>query len=688
MPNPRSSPARRPSGVARPLPRLRPGVEACEPRLLMSHAPHRVAVAAHAAHVSAAAKKAAVPKNVLIFVADGLRPGSINATDTPTMNALRKLGVNFVNSHAIFPTFTTPNSAAIATGHYPGDTGDFSNTVFAGYPVTPAGSSQTPFLESDAVLQDVDEHFGGNFLGEESLLAFARAKGYNTAAIGKLGPVLIQDVTQNNLQNGAVPPPQTVIIDDSTGKAGGVPLSSDVQSRLQAAGLPIVAPDRTNGASSTSQQSNGFSGSNTAPGTLAANVNQQQFFADAATKAVLPSFVASGRPFAMVYWSRDPDGSQHNQGDSLNSLTPGINGPTSRAGVHNADSNLAQILAFLNANKALAKNTDIFVTADHGFSTISRNAADASGGTISDYASTQTYAGVNPGFLPVGFVAIDIAHELNLSLFDPDTTVTNNGVKTYAPVDAAKGQKPRSGDGLIGGTGAIQGNDAQVVVAANGGSDLIYVPGRDPATVKRIADFLAQQGYTSGVFVDDAFGSIPGTLPLSSINLKGTAQLPTPAIVLNFRTFSTDAANPLNTGVEVADSGLQQGQGMHGSFGRQDTFNTMIAFGPDFKKRFTDKSPVSNADIALTLAKALRLKVPAGNGNLTGRAIGEALVRGPRTVKTKKGVLASAAGPNGQITYLNFQAVGKTKYFDAAGYAGRTVGLVTSTAKAKGPKGG
>jgi hypothetical protein len=35
--------------------------------------------------------------------------------------------------------------------------------------------------------------------------------------------------------------------------------------------------------------------------------------------------------------------------------------------------------------------------------------------------------------------------------------------------------------------------------------------------------------------------------------------------------------------VEIADTGLQQGQGMHGSFSRADTFNNMAAIGPDFK---------------------------------------------------------------------------------------------------------
>jgi Type I phosphodiesterase / nucleotide pyrophosphatase len=74
-------------------------------------------------------------RNIIIFVADGLRYGSVNPEDAPTMDALRQAGTYFSNSHAVFPTFTTPNASAIATGHYLGDTGDFSNTLYPGFPI-------------------------------------------------------------------------------------------------------------------------------------------------------------------------------------------------------------------------------------------------------------------------------------------------------------------------------------------------------------------------------------------------------------------------------------------------------------------------------------------------------------------------------------------------------------------------
>ncbi|MBW4474517.1 MAG: alkaline phosphatase family protein [Stenomitos rutilans HA7619-LM2] len=651
-------------------------------------------------------------RNAIIFIADGLRPSSVNEKDAPTLLSVRQEGVHFINSHSLFPTFTTANASAIATGHYLGDTGDFSNTIFSDFPVPNSAGTITPFLENDAVLADVNDRFNQNYLNEETLLALARKAGYSTAAIGKLGPVAIQDVTQVNRVNGVVPIPQTVIVDDSTGKTGGIPLPTDVTAVLTSdayftntyvptyTAASTIAPARTNGAPACTspgvpaqcRDSNGFSGNNTTPGTDQPNTFQQKYFVDVLTRAVLPTFKNRGKPFVAVYWSRDPDGTQHNQGDSLGSLLPGINGPTARAAVKNADANLKQILETLKQLR-LDQTTDVVITADHGFSTISKSVVSRSGTFTKSYAATQTYSGVNTGFLPVGFVAIDLAHFLNLPLYDADTPIVpldSTGNVTYAtvkpgePVTPTQLQFPRNGDGVIGGGGqVINGKtDASVVVAANGGSDLIYLPSGNPTQangktlIENLVDFLSSQDYISGIFADDTFGNIPGALPLSAINLKGTALTPTPALAINFRTFSVSLANPLKTGVEIADSGLQQGQGMHGSFSRSDTYNNMAAIGPDFKSHFTDLLPVSNVDLPLTIAKILNLTVPS-TSTLQGRVLSEALAGGsnkrPDGVKTVR----SAKNPvSNQETILNYQVVDKTRYFDAAGFHGRTVGLI------------
>src|SRR5580704_17342474 len=211
------------------------------------------------------------PHNVVLFVADGLRFRMVDDRTATTMAAIARNGVSLLNSHALFPTFTTANASAMATGHLLGDTGDFSNTIDAGFEVPGAGKSLTPFLESDVVLGDVDEHFSGNYLDEVTILKLARNKGYSTASIGKIGPALIFDPTERSGE-------QTVLVDDATGTPKGIPLSADVSQRLQAANLPLLAPTRG---------ANGVPGNVTTPGTLTANVAQQDYFAAVTTQAVL-----------------------------------------------------------------------------------------------------------------------------------------------------------------------------------------------------------------------------------------------------------------------------------------------------------------------------------------------------------------------------------------------------------------
>ena len=315
------------------------------------------------------------------------------------MAELRDKGVNFKNSHSLFPTFTTANASAMATGHFLGDTGDFSNTIYTGYPVAVADGTVTPFLEADPVLRDVDEHFGGDYLNEETMLKMARAKGYSTAAIGKLGPTLIFDHTDKIGTDGL----HSIVIDDSTGSKNGVPLSDEMKAALTKANLPLATPSRGD---------NGKAGDAKTAGTVVPNTAQQAYFADVAAKIVLPMFKARNKPFVLVFWSRDPDGSQHNNGDSLNTVTPGINGPTSLAGIKNADDNLAQLRKALD-DLGLAATTNIIVSSDHGFSTISKESKTSP-------SAKNTYADTPKDFLPMGFLAIDLAKTLDLPLFDPN----------------------------------------------------------------------------------------------------------------------------------------------------------------------------------------------------------------------------------------------------------------------------
>ena len=575
------------------------------------------------------------PHNVVIFVADGLRSRAVNDNTAPNMAALARQGVFLVNSHSVFPTFTMANASAIATGHQLGDTGVFSNTLYVGHPLPSAANSLTPFIENNAVLGDLDGQFGGNFLNEDTIVELARDKGYSTAVIGKHGPTLLFSHTE---RSGS----QTIVIDDTTGSAQGIPVSPEMVERLKTAGLATATPSRG---------ANGVAGNATTPGTKVANVIQQDYLAAVATRAVLPLFAARNRPFLLVFWSRDPDGTQHNQGDSFLTLTPGIDGLTSLAAIRNADDNLGRIRAAL-AELGLSENTDIVVTADHGFATISKE-------SVSSAAAQAHHADTPPGHLPRGFLAFDLAKALEMPLIDPDDN--------YAVVP--EGAHSRNGNGLIGG----DKDHPQVIVAANGGSDLIYIPDGDKVLADKVVAVLLTQDYVSGIFVDERLGRIAGTLSLADINLDGTAVTPRPAIVVNFRSFDTVCGEPVRCPVVVADAALQQGQGTHGSFSRAETWNFMALTGPAFKSGFINTAPVSNADVGRTVAAIMGLEFK-DKGALTGRVIAEAM-QGGAMPEARSWSVVSEPAENGLRTVIDLQAVGNARYLDAGGFRGRTLGL-------------
>ena len=577
------------------------------------------------------AATSARPHNVVIFVADGLRYGSVNPTDAPALNAVKTEGVDFANSHSMFPTVTTVNASAIATGHYIGDTGNFGNTLYVGETLKSASYNRLAGLEDDDVLREMNERFGGNYINETSLLAAARAKGFSTAVIGKTGPATIQDLTAAKGDVG-------IIVDELTGLPGGVVpkgvmLAPDIAKAIADAKLTPNAPPRALPAIAT-----------------------VDWLTKIATDIVIPRFKTQDRPFVMLFWCPDPDNTQHGQNDGDGKLVPGVNGPTAKAAVANASQALGRLRDALKA-QGLEATTDIFVTADHGFSVVSRQSKTS-------YSLTKTYRDGPKGVLPTGFVAIDLAHALNMTLWQ------TNGLA----VAMDQGLPPKNGSAMLG----PDIDHPHVMIAANGGAELIYLT--DPSDAKQLApkivETLSQQDYVAGIFVDEeAFGKQPGALGLSDVRLAGASKTPRPAIVISFRSYATGGKCdlPEMCSAIVTDSNYQQGQGAHGSLGRGETRNFMAAIGPDFKSKFVNPTPISNADIAPTLAHILGIDL-GGNGKLKGRVISEALKDGNQvkaTAMTKK----AAPAANGFATVLNLQRVDDAEYYDAAGSEGRAVGL-------------
>jgi hypothetical protein len=101
--------------------------------------------------------------------------------------------------------------------------------------------------------------------------------------------------------------------------------------------------------------------------------------------------------------------------------------------------------------------------------------------------------------------------------------------------------------------------------------------------------------------------------------------------------------------------------------------NFTAAIGPDFKSGYVDQLPVSNADVGVTAARILGL-AQKPNGYLIGRVMAEAMPDGPIAESFSESIESEPA-VNGLRTVLKFQRVRTQRYFDVAGFPGRTLGL-------------
>lgn len=593
------------------------------------------ALAGLAASVQAAEtgaqKNGLLARNVVIFVADGMRYDSVNESNGPTFMKVRREGVDFTNSHAVYPTLTTVNGAAIATGHLPGDNGDYANTMYTGFPSACQAGATVTFIEDNCVLREIKTRYQGGYLGQTTLMQAAQKAGVTTIIVGKNGPAGIQNLNALESKDDSV---SGFFMDEFTNKLDtsptlNEPLASEIQSATGAA-----SPAYT-----------------TAP-----NWVQQSYFLAATTQVLIPHLRSENKPFALLFWSRDPDTTQHAATDSAGRLVPGINSNTDWQAIHNADNDLKGILDTLK-QYGLDKTTDVIVIADHGFSTIAKGIPDSSG----NYQTT----------LQNGWLAKDIAGWMGEKVYTPN----NKSVE----VDVAGGEHP--GDSSYIGK---SGQHPDVITVSNGNTEFIYVTGdgaAQQAKTKMLVEKLLNASYTGGLFVNDAVmkgheADFKGTLPMSDIGMIGVSTMPQPTIVITFRSFLTKGCQetkPLLCAAEVADTTLDVGQGNHGALSRADTRNYMAAIGPDFKAGVKISSPVGNVDVAPTAAHILGVSL-SGAGTLKGRVMTEAFKGAPEVRVTTRRIV-SEKSDNGLQTVLDTQEVGGVRYMDAGGIPGRVVGL-------------
>jgi predicted AlkP superfamily pyrophosphatase or phosphodiesterase len=450
---------------------------------------------------------------IIVFVVDGLRPDAITAEDTPTLFRLRAEGVDFANSHSVFPTVTRVNAATLATGTQPGTHGIVGNQLYV-----PAVEPRRAFDTGDyRNLRRLGDASGGRLVLTTTLAERLHARGLELAGIssGSTGSAFLLNPSApagiGALVNGYFDPGKTVAYPPAVSEA--------ILAKLG------PAPAK--------------SGS----GRYDAAVTWTQ---RGLREHVLPEL----RPAVVLNWLTEPDHSQH---------AIGVGSPAAREALRHDDREIAQTLATLDS-LGLTATTDVFVASDHGFTT---NTAGV------DVAGALIEAGLKAA---------------------PDST--------------------------------------DVVLASSGQAVAVHVEDRDAERITRLVRFVHAQDWGGVMFTaarapGDPRGAVEGTFALELIHVAGARA---PDLLFTFPwTSEPNAFGVRGTDLTSVSGGAKLYASDHGSMSPWNVRNTLLAWGVDFKRGATVRTPAGNVDVTPTILALLGLPTDG----LDGRVLREAIVDGP-----------------------------------------------------------
>jgi arylsulfatase A-like enzyme len=197
----------------------------------------------------------------------------------------------------------------------------------------------------------------------------------------------------------------------------------------------------------------------------------------------------------------------------------------------------------------------------------------------------------------------------------------------------------------------------EIMLVGNGGAVLFYVMNHDAPVTRRLVEFLQQSDFAGVIFTKE---SMEGTFALD----QGKIDTPhAPDVVMAFRW--NEKRNQFGVpGMIDADWQRGAGKGTHATLSRFDMHNTLIAAGPDFRRRYTNELPSGNVDLAPTILRILGITPPQP---ADGRILSEAMVnKGAVMLKPEtKTIEATKDFPSGTWRQsLQISRVASTEYLD------------------------
>lgn len=568
------------------------------------------------------------PNKVIIFVWDGLRPDSVTKTLTPHLANFRKNGVNFIDNHSMFPTFTMMNASSFSTGNYVAAHGFYGNTLYQPGPQgkDSAGKNldfnQPIYVEDYRVVNALTSYYDGDLFLVRSLFQVAQQAGLTTAAVGKTGAAFIQDYA-NYAKDPIHGNGQGIMLDEKF----AFPLS--FVKELEKAGylLPNLThvnyhddslfhnedPTKANSAAIITLADKKTKDPRSEAGSPYNNVNEYLM------KVYLEYILPQKNPDLSVIWLRNPDATEHEYGPGSKPYVDAL---------RNQDKLLGALLAKLKTLK-IEKNTNIIIVSDHGHSTVAGGAkyfpprllkGDADGtGTVGEIDHKQgfsvsgdvrtadlltrsgiahVYDGAGCTFNPVLSGIKKDGSTLYPELEDKDGNICGKPMKYTTPSYKVPTELPKNA----------------TIIATNGGSEYIYLPDHDPQRLKAIIRVLQSRKQYGALFIADRYGNISGTMPMSVVKIGENSRSPDLIVSFDFDENAYTVVNKSVPGIEY-ESAFNL-RGMHGSFSPRDIHNSLFAFGPDFKTKYINICPSGSVDVAPTVAYILGLSMPGVDGRI------------------------------------------------------------------------
>ena len=563
-------------------------------------------------------------RRVIIFVWDGLRADDVTPDNMPNYFTLARSGVVFADHHAVYPTFTMMNSASIATGTYSGVHGFYGNVVYApsargkNAKGVDLDFSAPAFIEDFGVVEAVRESYQGKLTLVSTMLQAAQAKGLSTAAVGKFGAAFIQDYKRGGIildEDAAMP----LGFAKELQKAGYA-LPRNTVNAYDAGALALANENGDPTSGTAIQRLKDGQTANPLDRSGALSRRGFKYLTDVFVDYILPN----KKPDLTVFWSKEPDATNHAYG-------PGTYNSIDATKMN--DEILGRVVDKLR-QFGWEQSTDIIITQDHNHSTVSGDIAryplrgivdggvgshDPHGYSVSGFVRTaelltrdglKAYDGAGCRDVPTLSGILPDGTHVHPSRNDADGSVCGKAQKYTSPKYPVPKPVPAGG----------------VVVAANAGSDYLFVPDGDPGTVRAAVLSLQSRLQFGAIFVSDKYGDVAGTLPMSLVKTENRVPGRGPDIIVSF-SFDENAVVAGRPGISYASSVNRRGD--HGSFSPTDTHISLMARGPDFKSGVHNTLPTANVDIAPTVARILAFKMPG----VQGRVLEEALKGGPRVTE-------------------------------------------------------